>query len=610
MSKLSIARVRELKIIQTLLPLLKFYPWAIPTIVILGVSASLSEGLGITLLIPFTQSMDKQTNLSIGNSLFITALDRVFVGISPDTKNLVIAGCILTTIFFKATLSYLYTVLCFWLEAHVVERLRQRVFSQLMSLSMSFWNANKSGEMVGIIIQETGDAARALAHFIWMIVDTSMIVIFTIFLLLISVKLTLLVAVAFFSIAILARLLTRQANQLGTEKMQANLNVSALAMAGVTGIKTIQSFGRENYEFDRFRQAAQQARKILVKINILSSTIAPLSEGVTIGFLILMMFIAMQSQLSLPVLLAFIFMLYRLQPQIAKFDNNRIQALGYLGAVDRVMSLLDPTDKPYIHSGTRPFTGLQHGIVFKSVCFYYQRERHPALSEIELSIPQGKTTALVGYSGAGKSTLIDLLFRFYEPTAGEIYIDSYRLQDLDLAQWRSRIAIVSQDVHIFNTSIRENITYGNFEATDAAVVAAAKQAHAHDFICELDRGYDTVVGDRGTKLSGGQKQRISIARAILANPEIIILDEATNALDSVSERIVQATFDTLSRSRTTIIIAHRLSTIEHADNIVVMERGTIVEQGNLGELLELDGLFSKLYKVQYNGSIDPRSTAP
>jgi ATP-binding cassette, subfamily B, bacterial MsbA len=383
--------------------------------------------------------------------------------------------------------------------------------------------------------------------------------------------------------------------------------LSTLAMAGVSGIKTIQSFGRESYEDNRFGKASKQARNILVKINILASTIAPLSEGVTIGFLILMMFVAMKSQLSLPVLLAFIFMLYRLQPQIAKFDNNRIQTLGLLGAVDRVISLLDPTDKPYIQSGARPFTGLQQGIAFKSVSFYYDREQQPALRGIDLSIPQGKTTALVGYSGAGKSTLVDLLFRFYDPTEGEIYVDNYRLQDLDLTAWRSRIAIVSQDVHIFNTSIRENITYGKFEATDAEVIAAATQAHAHEFICQLDRGYDTLVGDRGTKLSGGQKQRISIARAILANPEIIILDEATNSLDTVSERIVQSTFETLSRHRTTIVIAHRLSTIEHADKIVVMERGTIVEQGQLQELIECDGLFSKLYQMQYNGSIDSTS---
>jgi ATP-binding cassette, subfamily B, bacterial MsbA len=604
MSKLSIERVRELKIIQTLLPLLKFYPWVIPTIVILGIGASLSEGLGITLLIPFIQSMDKQANVLTGHNFFITTLERLFIGVSADTRNLVIAACILATIFLKAILSYLYTVLCYWLEAHVVDRLRQRVFEQLMSMSMSFWNSSKSGELLGILIQEVNDAARALQHFVWMIIDTSMIGIFTIFLLLISLKLTLLVIVAFLAIAILTRLLTQQVNRLGTKRMQDNLYLSTLAMSGVTGIKTIQSFGRESYETDRFQQASRQARKILVKINILASTIAPLSEGVTISFLILMMFVAMQSHLSLPVLLAFIFMLYRLQPQIAKFDNNRIQALGLLGVVDRVISLLDPTDKPYIQSGTRPFTGLQQGISFKSVSFYYEREQQPALRGIDLSIPHGKTTALVGYSGAGKSTLVDLLFRFYDPTEGEIYVDSYRLQDLDLTAWRSRIAIVSQDVHIFNTSIRENITYGKFDATDAEVIAAATQAHAHEFICQLDRGYDTLVGDRGTKLSGGQKQRISIARAILANPEIIILDEATNSLDTVSERIVQATFDTLSRSRTTIVIAHRLSTIEHADNIVVMERGTIVEQGQLQELIEFGGLFSKLYQMQYNNSID------
>jgi ATP-binding cassette, subfamily B, bacterial MsbA len=607
MPKIDRHKVPDLKIIQTLLPLIKFYPWVIPSIVILGISASLSEGLGISLLIPFIQSMDKNAPLLMMHNPFLTAIERLFAGISPETKNLVIASCILAAIFFKAILSYVYTVLCYWLEFHVLHQLRHRVFQQLMILSLSFWDANRSGESLGILTQEVSNAARALQHLVWMIVDASMIAIFAIFLVLISWKLTLLVAVAFIFIAILTRVLTRKANSLGVEKMQGNLDLNTLAMEGVTGIKTIQSFGREDYEYNRFRQTSKQARNTLVKINVLASTIAPLSEGVTIGFLILMMFIASEIQIGLPVSIAFIFMLYRLQPQIAKFDHNRIQALGYLSSVDRVMSLLNPTDKTYIHSGTRRFTGLEQGISFKSVSFYYNREQHPALRDINLSIPQGKTTALVGYSGAGKSTLIDLIFRFYEPTEGEICVDNYPLQELDLAAWRSRIAIVSQDVHIFNHSIRENITYGRFEATESEVIAAAKQAHAHEFICQLDRGYDTLVGDRGVKLSGGQKQRISIARAILADPEIIILDEATNSLDSVSERIIQKTIDTLSQNRTTIVIAHRLSTIEHADRIVVMERGTIVEQGRFQDLIKVDGLFSKLYQMQYNGFMDSTS---
>lgn len=266
------------------------------------------------------------------------------------------------------------------------------------------------------------------------------------------------------------------------------------------------------------------------------------------------------------------------------------------------MYLINSRDKPYIKSGNIPFTALRQEICFKSITFHYNSADKPALSNISLCIPQGKTTALVGRSGSGKSTIINLICRFYDITEGEIYIDNRPLRDLDLTSWRSKIALVNQDIFIFSTTVRENIAYGRLDATEAEIIEAAKQAHAHEFITQLPQGYDTKVGDKGIRLSGGQRQRLAIARAIIRNPEILILDEATNALDTISESIIQEAIETVSKNRTVIAIAHRLSTIQQAEQIVVLQEGKIVEQGNMKTLLLKKGLFAKLYQLQFHGN--------
>ena len=294
-------------------------------------------------------------------------------------------------------------------------------------------------------------------------------------------------------------------------------------------------------------------------------------------------------------------MLYRLQPSVRKLDSDRVNLVGLLASVEDVISLLEIPEQQYIRSGNIHCHGLKRSLTFKSVGFRYNPEDKPALNDISFSIPKGKTTAIVGPSGAGKSTLIGLICRFYDVTEGEIYVDDYPLRDLDLASFRSHIAIVSQDVYVFNTTVRENIAYGRLDATDAEIINAAKQANADEFIRKLPEGYDTILGDRGIRLSGGQRQRIALARAIVRDPQIFILDEATNALDSVSENLIQEAINTFGQNRTVIIIAHRLSTIEQADKILVLQEGRVVEQGNFQQLLQLNGLFSHLYHLQYGG---------
>lgn len=587
-----------IEIVKTIFPLIQLYPWGIPAIVILGILASLAEGIGISLLMPFLQNLQSGNSLVINNPI-IQNLDQYLINFQPQQRVLLLTSSILVAILIKAVLSYIYTALCSWLQNSTLHRLRTAVYKQLIAVSQSFWDTNKSGELLNLITQETYYSSQALSFLIWVIINLSMIGIFGLLLLLISWRLTLLVAVAFLLISVLIRTLTSKTQALGRKHQQANIYLSNLTLETFTGIKTIRAFGKESYEEQRYYQASKKSCDSSINLAKQSVMIEPISEGLSVAILMCVMLVAFYTQVTLPVLITFIFMLYRLQPQVQKLNSNLTQVIALSNCVKSVFLLLEHEDKPYVISGNVNFHELRKGITFDAVNFLYTSQNKPALENISLFIPKGKTTALVGYSGAGKSTIINLIFRLYDVTSGEIYIDNYLIKELDLATWRSNMALVSQDVHIFSSTVRENIAYGRPDATETEIIAAAKQAHAHEFICELAQGYDTFVGDRGIKLSGGQRQRISIARAILCNPEILILDEATNALDNISEKLIQDAINLLSQNRTVIVIAHRLSTIKDADQIIVLKQGKVEEQGSFSDLMERKAVFHKLYQLDY-----------
>jgi subfamily B ATP-binding cassette protein MsbA len=587
-----------IEIVKTIFPLIQLYPWGIPAIVILGILASLAEGIGISLLMPFLQNLQSGNSLVINNPI-IQNIDQYLINFQPQQRVLLLTSSILVAILIKAVLSYIYTALCSWLQNSTLHRLRTAVYKQLIAVSQSFWDTNKSGELLNLITQETYYSSQALSFLIWVIINLSMIGIFGLLLLLISWRLTLLVAVAFLLISVLIRTLTSKTQALGRKHQQANIYLSNLTLETFTGIKTIRAFGKESYEEQRYYQASKKSCDSSINLAKQSVMIEPISEGLSVAILMCVMLVAFYTQVTLPVLITFIFMLYRLQPQVQKLNSNLTQVIALSNCVKSVFLLLEHEDKPYVISGNVNFHELRKGITFDAVNFLYTSQNKPALENISLFIPKGKTTALVGYSGAGKSTIINLIFRIYDVTSGEIYIDNYLIKELDLATWRSNMALVSQDVHIFSSTVRENIAYGRPDATETEIIAAAKQAHAHEFICELAQGYDTFVGDRGIKLSGGQRQRISIARAILYNPEILILDEATNALDNISEKLIQDAINLLSQNRTVIVIAHRLSTIKDADQIIVLKQGKVEEQGSFSDLMERKAVFHKLYQLDY-----------
>lgn len=595
--------MKEVQAIGKVLPLLKLYPWAIPIIIVLGSLSSLLEGLGISLFIPLLQNLDLNSQQSNNDNPLISFLNRIFINVSPEDRILIIALCILASIFLKNCLVYSNNVLVAWLNSRISHRLRSGIFQQLLSISYSFLERSEPGKLMNTLASETWRTSQAIAVFIGLLVNICTISVFVILLLLISWQLTLLVAVCMILISISIQLATRRVKKLGQQAVEVNSVQAMRIWEGLGAMKLIRSFNQEAYEQKRFDQASEKVRSTFFKLDVFSGIVGPLSEVLSAFLLLGILAIALtQTQTSLPTLLTFVFILYRLQPQVKQLDGARVSLGSLISAVEDVLYLLNSSDKPYIRSGEIPFSSLQQAISLEAVTFYYNYQEKPALQDISICIPKGTTTALVGPSGAGKSTLIGLICRLYEVSEGEIYVDGCSLRSLNLSDWRNQIAIVSQDVYIFNATVQENIAYGRLDATKDEIVAAAKLANAHEFITQLPQEYDTKVGDRGLRLSGGQRQRIALARAIIRNPEILILDEATNALDSISEQLIQEALNTLSQNRTVIVIAHRLSTIEQADQIIVLQEGRVIEQGTLQHLLRLDGLFAQMYKLQYGNA--------
>ncbi len=591
--------MKELKVIRAIRPLVGRHPWAIAAMIVLGLLEALTEGIGISLFIPFLYSLDTEVVGVDADGSLARALTGLFEAVPAGDRLLFISAAIFSLVLLRSALGYGNGLLFSWVDVRLSHHLRCRVFDQLLRVGMRFIERTRSGKLWNALEGETWTATDAVSTFAGLVINFATVVIFTGILLLISWQLTLVVAAALFLISFLIQTMTRRIESLSRRSLRADEALSQRIVELFAGMRTIRAFSRQRYEQRRFAAASQRVGRAGLRIEVLSGLIQPVSELLAAGLLIAVLFAMLHgNQANLPAVLVFIAILYRLHPQVQGLDEGRTQLAAALPGVEVVTDLLARDDKPYVRSGDVRFETLETAIELDSVDFCYDPQEPPALSDVTLRIGRGETTALVGPSGAGKTTLINLLMRFYEPSAGDVTVDGVALHDTDLHSWRRKIAVVSQDIHVFNTTVRDNIVYGKLDASEPEIVAAAKQADAHGFIRSLPEGYDTVVGDQGVRLSTGQKQRIALARAIVRDPAILILDEATNALDSISENVIQASLQKLRRDRTVIVIAHRLSTIEQADQIVVLDAGRIVERGTLADLLANNALFARLYELQ------------
>jgi subfamily B ATP-binding cassette protein MsbA len=373
----------------------------------------------------------------------------------------------------------------------------------------------------------------------------------------------------------------------------------------IGGMRLVKSFRGEEYEEGRFVAASDRYSSGMTRIARISLLSAPLTEIIGTSIAVLILWIGarqvlLSGTLTGSQLITFMILVMRLLPPLKQLSQTPATAQQSLAAAERLFDVLDRPTEAQLDRGTTTVSGFRDNITFDRVSFAYDGD--PVLTNVSFVAQRGEVVALVGASGAGKSTLVDLIPRFYEVTAGRILLDGIDTREIALPSLRSLIAIVSQDTILFNDTVHNNIAYGAATTyTRAQVEAAARAANAHSFIVELPDGYDTVLGERGTRLSGGQRQRVAIARALLTDPPVLILDEATSALDAESERLVQEAIDRLLAGRTVFVIAHRLSTVQHADRILVLERGQIVELGTHQELIQQRGTYHRLHALQFRG---------
>jgi len=369
----------------------------------------------------------------------------------------------------------------------------------------------------------------------------------------------------------------------------------------LSGITTIKSFTSEDYETGRIETQSEAYRQSNRKAIVLSAAFIPLIRIVIfLGFIATLFLGGLEvvaGRLSVGTYSVLVFLTQRLLWPLTRLGDTMDRYQRAMASTNRVMNLLDTPIAIRTGDIRLPVSSIKGALEFKNVTFYYN-QRKPILQYFSLTLAAGKTTAIVGATGSGKSTLVKLILRLYEVQYGKIYLDGIELTSLNLKDLRRAIGLVSQDVFLFHGTVAENIAYGSFEASNREIVNAAKIAEAHEFIAQLPDGYKTIVGERGQKLSGGQRQRIAIARAVLKNPPILILDEATSAVDNETEAAIQRSLERITKNRTTIAIAHRLSTVRNADCIFVMDEGRVIESGQHEQLLEHDGVYASLWRVQ------------
>lgn len=584
------------------------------------------NGVSVYLTIPLLDTLFQQsTNENIiqqqttkqTSTIFPDWIERTKKNISKSFNDFILDGeksdvllriCILILIafFLKNVFGYLQGNFMAYVEYASMKDLRDQAYMHLHKLPMSYFKKERVGNLISRFTNDVNLIQSSIsATFSNLIKEPLTILVFLFIAITISWKLTLFAFLILpFSMGIIAWIGFKLRRQ--TSKLQSKLaDITSILQETISAVKIVKAFGMEQYENKKFIDETRSFMKLVLRIILVRNASSPLTEflSVIVGAFIIYyggLLVIEQKTLTASEFLGFLFAIFQMMPPIKELSsvNNRIQEAS--AAADRVFKILDTNPSIKDLPDSKILEKFKHSIKFNNVSFKYEDSEEWVLKNVSFKVKKGDIVALVGPSGGGKSTLVDLIPRFYDPTSGSILIDDVDIKNYSIQSLRAKMGIVTQETFLFNTTIRENIAYGFSDYTEEKIIEAAKTANAHDFIMEMPKGYDTIIGERGVKLSGGQRQRLTIARALLKNPEIMIFDEATSALDNESEILVQEAIERLMKNRTTFVIAHRLSTIRNASIIIVIDKGEIVQMGTHDQLILQEGkLYKKLYELQF-----------
>ena len=574
-----------------------------------SISIWLTASLVNNVLIDFDQLVLDQERLLVHESpnlnerLKIAVNEFILRETNIETLK-VLCVTIILIFLLKNIFLYLKNLSMSYVQLRIVTHLRNRIYAHLQTLSLSFFHRRKSGDLSSIIIHDVSMLNQSIGTtFQKIIVEPINILAFTILLFIISWKLMLVAIVIIplsqFVIQVIGKSIRRKARR-NTKQIGGILSIIT---ENLSTIRIVKAFSMEKNEVERFGQESWKYFRLLFRSSKLRLLSSPIIETIGVSMAVVLLWIGgseviVGSTLSSEDFLRFMFLLFSMLGPVRSLSNVHINLQNGYASAERIFDILDEkTD--VVDSGKEKILTLEQELKFENVGFNYG-EGTFQLNDINFKINKGQTIAFVGASGAGKSTIADLIPRFYDVNQGKIIIDGKDIKSYQLESLRQMMGIVTQETILLNTSIRNNITYGTSSNEEKKLMEAAIGANASEFIDGLEHKYETIIGERGVKLSGGQQQRIAIARAIYKNPSLLLLDEATSALDTKSERLVQDALDNLMENRTVLVIAHRLSTIKNADKIIVMDVGRIVEMGTHNELYKANGIYQRLYDIQFD----------